>query len=85
MSHRAPSVGVARPLSARQRDVLRVIVRFKRATGVAPSLRYIANRLGLHFMTVQEYIEALYAKGWLETPTTSGNRCLHEPSEGEQG
>jgi hypothetical protein len=73
------SYGVVRPLSKRQRDVLRGIVMFRRSTGEAPSLLYVARRLGLHHATVQQHIEALYIKGWLVSPTTSGTRCLHDP------
>jgi len=70
---------VVRPLTARQRDVLREIVRYYRAIGVAPSQYFVARRLGMSRPRVQQQLTALYEKGWLLTPSTSGLRCVHMP------
>jgi SOS-response transcriptional repressor LexA len=66
-----------RPMTARQRDVLREIVRYVRAIGEAPSQHFVARRLGLHHSRIQQHLQALYEKGWLRSPTTGGLRCMH--------
>lgn len=70
---------VVAPLTARQRDVLRVIIAFREATGEAPSVRYIARRLSLHHSVVEEHLRGAFLRGWLLSPTPSGLRCLHLP------
>ncbi len=70
---------VIRPLTARQRDVLREIVRYFRAIGEAPSQRFVARRLGISQQRVLEHLNALHDKGWLTSPSTSGLRCAHTP------
>jgi Mn-dependent DtxR family transcriptional regulator len=68
-----------RPLTARQRDVLREIVRYFRAVGEAPSQHFLARRLGISQPRVFEHLNALYEKGWLMSPSTAGLRCSHMP------
>ena len=65
------------PLSPRQAEVLRVIVRFYEATGEHPSERYLSRRLGVHLTVIQGHVAALFKKGYLATPTPGGLRCLH--------
>lgn len=65
------------PLTAKQREVLRLIARHHAEQGRPPSLRLVAGKLGLHFTTVQEHLLAIYRKGWLTTPTTGGLPCPH--------
>lgn len=69
---------VLQKLSARQREVLRELLRFYAANGEPPSLRFVARRLGIHHSVVQEHLEALHRKGWLRAPTTDGVQCAHE-------
>lgn len=69
---------VVRPMSARQRDVFRLIVRCYVATGETPSQRQISRRLGIHLKTVQEHLQALCDKGWLTSPNPDGLRCDHD-------
>jgi Mn-dependent DtxR family transcriptional regulator len=66
-------------LSPRQREVLRVIIAFRRDTGEFPSVEYLSRRLEVHHSSVQGHLAALYRKGWLRTPTPAGLRCLHLP------
>lgn len=73
------TAAAAAPLTPRQAEVLRLIQRFYEATGEPPSGRYLARRLGLHHEVVQEYVAALYRKGWLLSPSPAGVRCLHGP------
>jgi Mn-dependent DtxR family transcriptional regulator len=68
---------VVAPLATRQREVLRLIARFYKATGEFPSVLYIARRLAVHHSVVQDHLLALHAKGWLRTPEPSGLRCTH--------
>jgi Mn-dependent DtxR family transcriptional regulator len=77
------TANVVKPLTSRQRDVLRVIVRFTESTGEAPSARYVARRLGLHLTTVQEHLQAMHEKGWLSSPSPAGIRCLDAPEEAD--
>lgn len=79
MSQELVAAHAVRPLTARQREVLRVIVQFYRREGEAPSVCFIARRLGLHHSAVQDHIARLYSKGWLGSPTPAGLRCPHEP------
>ncbi len=67
------------PLSPRQRDVIRIIIRFREATGETPSERYLARRLGIRLSVVQGHLAMLYRKGWLVSPTPAGLQCLHDP------
>ena len=69
----------AAPLSPRQRDVLLVLIRFREATGEAPSVAYVGRRLALSRAAVREHLVALCRKGWLQTPMPAGLRCLHVP------
>lgn len=55
-----------RPLSARQTEVLETIQRFAEGHGHMPSVREIAALLGRAASTVQQHLDALVAKGWLE-------------------
>jgi Mn-dependent DtxR family transcriptional regulator len=71
----------ALPLTARQRDVLMVIVRFTEATGEVPSVLYVARRLVLSRAAVREHLVALHRKGWLQTPAPAGLQCLHVPPQ----
>lgn len=66
------------PLTARQAETLRVIVAFWRATGEAPSQRYLARRLCVDLKTIQERLHSLYRRGWLISPSPGGCRCLHD-------
>lgn len=68
------------PLAARQRDVLMLIQRFAEATGEIPTVEYLARRLAIHRKTVQQHLDALYAKGWLRVPSPAGIRCTHPPN-----
>lgn len=65
-------------MSARQRDVMRVIVRVYVATGETPSLRYLSRHLGIRLQAVQDHVRALYEKGWLTSPSPDGLRCGHD-------
>jgi SOS-response transcriptional repressor LexA len=67
------------PLTVRQREILRVIVRYREVVGEPPSERYLARRLGLHLTTIQGHLAALYRRGWLASPSPGGVRCLHSP------
>jgi SOS-response transcriptional repressor LexA len=69
----------ALPLTARQREVLLVLIRFREATGEAPSVMYVARRLALSRAAIREHLVALARKGWLMTPMPTGLRCLHVP------
>lgn len=55
-------------LTARQRDVLRVIEGYCQVTGEPCSARYMARRLSVHHSTIQQHLAALHRKGWLRTP-----------------
>ena len=70
---------VSRPLTVRQREILRVIVKYRDVVGEPPPERYLARRFGLHLTTIQGHLDALYRRGWLATPSPSGLRCLHSP------
>jgi len=70
---------IARPLSARQREILRFIIGFYRREGETPSVCFIARRLHLHHSAVQEHLAYLYRKGWLKIPAPEGLRCTHMP------
>jgi Mn-dependent DtxR family transcriptional regulator len=63
------------PLSRRQWDVLKLILRVSDATGEAPTIRSIARSLNVCHHTVQMHLEALHRKGWLVTPSPDGMRC----------
>lgn len=67
-------VPVVRPLTKQQRAVLVTLERCA-SVGVTPSLRDVGRRLGIHFTRVQQHLDALHEKGWLEAPTTGGVRC----------
>lgn len=64
------------PLSHRQWIVLRLIITATDATGEAPSIRAIARSLSVSHHAVQCHLEALHRKGWLESPSPSGMRCV---------
>lgn len=68
---------VVKPLAVRQRDVLRLIARYHVANDEFPSVRWLAQRLGLHHSTVQDHLTALFRKGWLTSPSPEGLRCPH--------
>lgn len=72
--------GQAKPLAARQREVLRLIQRYVEAFDEPPTLEFLARRLSLHRKTVRQHLEALYVKGWLRHPCPDGIRCTHEPA-----
>ena len=55
-------------LTDRQREVYAEMVRYGKFAGEAPSVRFLARRLGLHWTTVQQHIEAIHHKGWLPAP-----------------
>lgn len=65
------------PLTAKQREVLRLMARYHAEWGRPPSLRLLAVKLGVHYTTVQEHLKVLHTKGWLTTPTTDGLPCPH--------
>lgn len=71
----------ALPLTGRQLEVLRVLVRFREATGEPPSVLYVARRLSLSRAAVREHLVALARKGWLTTPVPAGLRCSHLPQD----
>lgn len=66
------------PLATRQRDVLRLIARHVEATGEPPTVEYLGRRLGVHRKTIQQHLDALFAKGWLASPSPAGLHCTHE-------
>lgn len=68
------------PLAARQRDVLCLIARYVEATGEPPTVEFLARRLSIDRKTVQQHLDALFAKGWLRSPSPAGLRCTHPPS-----
>jgi SOS-response transcriptional repressor LexA len=70
---------VVQPLTARQREVLRVIQQIFDALGEPPSVRYLGRRFGMDHRAVQCHLDALYRKGWLRAPSPGGIRCLHQP------
>lgn len=69
----------AQPPSPRQRDVLQVIIAFRRDTGEFPSVEYVSRRLEVHHSVIQAHLAGLYRKGWLRAPRPDGLRCLHLP------
>jgi hypothetical protein len=73
---------VVRPMSARQRDVMRFIVRYYVLVGEPPPMRCISRRMGIRLSAVQQHLLALHEKGWLTTPTPDGLRCVHHEDEG---
>ncbi len=66
------------PMTAKQREVLRLIVRVHLALGEPPSERYIARRLGIDNKTLRGHLAALHSKGWLSRSNPGGAYCLHE-------
>jgi Mn-dependent DtxR family transcriptional regulator len=66
-------------LSPRQFDVLRLIQRIMAHDDRPPSVRYLAQRLGVHHSVIEGHLWALYRKGWLRSPTPSGIHCTHAP------
>ena len=75
------------PLTARQRELLRVIVQYREAMqqlsvdteDQSPSVRLLARRLGVHSSTIEGHLRALFVRGWLSAPSPSGLRCQHLP------
>jgi DNA-binding MarR family transcriptional regulator len=55
-------------LTGKQRRLLEVIARYCDATGEACPGNYLARREGVHHSTVREHLEALYRRGWLNSP-----------------
>lgn len=66
-------------LTHRQREVLAVCEAFFHATGEPCSVPYLARRLAVHHSTIQEHLEALHRKGWLQAPTTTPRRGTPRP------
>lgn len=60
--NRAVSPGV---LTNRQREVYEEIERYTDFAQEPPSVAFIARRLGMHWTTVQEHLEALHRKHWI--------------------
>jgi Mn-dependent DtxR family transcriptional regulator len=54
-------------LPTKQRVMLELILQYHHVTGEACSPMQLARRLSLHHSTVQEQLQALYQKGWLNT------------------
>jgi SOS-response transcriptional repressor LexA len=69
-------------LTERQREILNAVKVAYAALGEPPSVRSLARRFEMDHRAVQEHLEALYRKGWLETPSPAGLRCLHVESDG---
>lgn len=55
-----------KPLSARQLEVLETLQTFAAREGHMPSVRELARALGRAPSTVQQHLDALAGKGWLE-------------------
>ena len=73
------SPGAVVPIAVRQRDVLRLAMRYQDATGDPATVEYLAKKLGIHRKTVQQHLDALYRKGYLCEPSPRGLRCTHQP------
>jgi predicted ArsR family transcriptional regulator len=71
--------GQVKPLAARQRDVFQLLARITEALKEPPTVEYLARQLKVHRKTVQQHLDALFAKGWLSSPTPAGLRCTHRP------
>ena len=66
-----------RPLTQRQREILRAIQQIYEVLGEPPSVRYLGRRFGMDHQAVQCHLDALFRKGWLRVPSPAGIRCLH--------
>ncbi len=53
-------------LTERQKEVLEFIEDYMRKNGVAPAIREIAERFGIHIRAVQDHIKALERKGYIK-------------------
>lgn len=62
----------ANPLTRRQRDVLAVIVAYRQVHGVMPTMREIADVMGINVNAVRCHLELMYKKGVL---TWNMNQC----------
>jgi SOS-response transcriptional repressor LexA len=68
------------PLTARQREVYNLLRRLAERDDRPPSLRYVAERVGISHIRVLQHLQELYRKGWLRAPTTDGLPCRHGAS-----
>jgi len=64
-----------RPLTAKQRSVLDIIVRYYMQNGEPITLRLLARRLQCHPSTAQAHLQSLYRKGWLPAPAAPRARA----------
>lgn len=52
-------------LTERQREVYEELQRYIAVAHEEPSVAFLARRLGLHWTTVQQHLEALHQKKWI--------------------
>lgn len=63
-----PDRAPLRALTFKQRRLLEAIAQYCDVTGEACPGNYLARRAGVHHSTVREHLEALYRRGWLNSP-----------------
>ena len=66
-------------LTTKQRRLLEEIDRYSRMSGEPCSAAWLARRLSLHPTTVHEHLQALFRRGWLNTPNAPAT--LRQPLE----
>lgn len=73
---------MAKPLTARQQQVLDVIRDYREEKGYPPSIRELREALGISSLRgVTIHLDALERKGWIERESTSRSiRILEEPT-----
>lgn len=74
---------VVEPLTADERELLRIMARAYEVMREPPSQRALSRRLSISLPALQARLVRLCRKGWLRVPDPSGLRCLHVP-EGEK-
>lgn len=65
-----------RPLTARQREVLEAIEAFIERYSVPPTLRELAEALGVHCQTAVYFLKPLERKGYVEQRRTADGRVI---------
>lgn len=55
-------------LTLKQRRLVEAIDEYCRCTDEPCSAYYLARRIGVHHTTIREHLEALYRRGWVNTP-----------------
>lgn len=73
------------PLSKRQLETLDALRAFGRREGRMPSVRELAERLGLAPTTTHQHLKALEGKGYLRSDGTAHGLRLVDPRSGDEG